>query len=91
LEPEADGMYDRAYAQLVQVHDDPSDSSVLHYFAGWSNLDSGTEWVQFDFDTTDLDALRDRTVTLEVYSITDLDYATSFWIDSLSLHAECDR
>jgi hypothetical protein len=91
LEPEADAAYDRAYAQIVEVHENPGDSSVLHLFAGWSNLDSGTEWAEFEFDTTDLDALRDRTVTLEVYSETDLDYETSFWLDSLSLYAECDR
>jgi hypothetical protein len=91
LEPEADAAYDVAYAQIVEVHEIPGDSTVLHLFAGWSNLDSGTGWAEFEFDTTELDALRDRTVTLEVYSETDLDYETSFWLDSLSLYAECDR
>jgi hypothetical protein len=91
LEEETETAYDRAYAQIVQVHDNPGDSSVLHLFAGWSNRDSGTEWVEFDFATTNLDALRDRTLTLEVYSNTDENYQTSFWFDSLSLYAECER
>jgi hypothetical protein len=91
LETETDVAYDRAYAQIVQVHDNPGDSSVLHLFAGWSNRHSGTEWVEFEFATTNLDALRDRTLTLEVYSDTDQEYRTSFWFDSLSLYAECER
>jgi hypothetical protein len=91
LEPENDVAYDRAYAQIVQVHESPGESSVLRLFAGWSNRDSGTEWVEFEFATTELDALRDRTLTLEVYSDTDQEYQTSFWFDSLSLYAECER
>jgi hypothetical protein len=91
LETETDVAYDRAYAQIVQVHENPGDSSVLRLFAGWSNRDSGSEWVEFEFTTTELDALRARTLTLEVYSNTDLDNQTSFWFDSLSLYAECER
>jgi hypothetical protein len=91
LEPDSDALYDRSYGQLVQVEDIPDESSVLHVFSQWSNLDSGTGWTEFDFDTTELDALRDRTVTLEVYSRTDLTFETSFWLDSLSLYAECSR
>lgn len=91
LEPEADGMYDESYAQIVEVHSDPGDSTVIHQFHGWSNLDAANVWAYFEFDTTELDSLRDRILTLEVYSRTDLDYETSFWFDSLSLFAECDR
>lgn len=91
LEPEADAPYDRSYAQIVRVEGAPDESSVFHVFSQWSNLDSSTGWAEFDVDTTELDALRDRTLTLEVYSETDLDYETSFWLDSLSLYADCAR
>jgi len=88
-EPDAD--YDHLYAQMVRVDTGPSDSFVIDQFVEWTNRDSNADWMEFSIDTTELDDLRNQTLTLEVYSATDPEYKTSFFLDSLSLYAECDR
>ena len=77
--------YDVTYVQLVL------DDEVLWLAATWTNLDATTGWKSFDASTTDLAALRGKTVTFIAYSRTDPNGVTSFWLDNLELVASCGR
>ena len=84
-EDATDGAYDEAHLQLT-VGD-----NVGWLAQSWTNQDLAHDWESFTASTTDLDALRGKTVTFVAYSRTDLDGKTSFWLDNLRLKASCGR
>ena len=85
-----DDDYDVARALIVREEED-NGATVFHQFGEWTNRDSSAGYVELDEWTTELDDLRGKTLTLEVYAITDPEFKTSFWFDELSLYAECER
>jgi hypothetical protein len=61
-------------------------------FHVWRAADATDQWQSFEYqadDPTVLDAVRGRTLTFIAESKTDTTYETHFWLDSLSLIAEC--
>jgi hypothetical protein len=61
-------------------------------FHVWRAGDATDQWQSFEYqadDPTVLDAVRGRTLTFIAESKTDTTNATHFWLDSLSLIAEC--
>jgi hypothetical protein len=61
-------------------------------FHVWRAADATNQWQSFEYqadDPTVLDAVRGRTLTFIAESKTDTTYETHFWLDSLSLIAEC--
>lgn len=61
-------------------------------FHVWRVADATDQWQTFEYqadDPTVLDAVRGRSLTFIAESKTDTSYETHFWLDSLSLIAEC--
>lgn len=80
-----DAVYDETYVQL-------QDDMDVHWVAlHLSNQDQGDTWQTFEEYTTDLDALRGKTLDFYAYSRTDPMVVTSFFLDDLVLTATCGR
>jgi len=61
-------------------------------FHFWKGTELTNGWKPFSYEFSDakrLDALRGRTLTFYAESIADTSEITSYWLDSLSLFAEC--
>lgn len=80
-----DAVYDEAYVQL-------EDTDTVYWVAlQLSNEDQGDSWQTFSVNTTDLDAIRGKTLNFVAYSRTDPMVPTSFFLDDLVLTATCGR
>lgn len=88
LEPPDGVGYDFVYVDVLSTSE--TVNWVPHI---WSNVDASSDWVAFSDEVTDerLDALRGKTVLLKLHSETDPEKKTSFWLDTLSMTAECGR
>ena len=86
---DADMAYDDFYAELRTIEED---SQLGWQFEHLSNLDENAAWtpmVPQEPEGGDFDFLRGRSFQFMLYSRTDLDVRTDFWIDSISLVAVC--
>ncbi|HEX2731837.1 MAG TPA: hypothetical protein VHM70_09535 [Polyangiaceae bacterium] len=88
LEPDPTAVYDVAYVDVLAPGEE-----LLWVPHSWSNLDASSDWVPFDFEVSDerLDAMRGKTLLLRIHSETDPQGKTSFWLDTLSMKADCAR
>jgi hypothetical protein len=88
LEPDQDAAYDGAFVDVQSATE-----KVLWIPHIWSNQDATDGWVSFTYSVSDerLDAMRGKSLTLKIHSETDPDMKTSFWLDSLSMTAQCGR
>jgi len=80
-----DAVYDETYVQLQD------DVDVYWVALHISNQDQGDAWVPFSVNTTDLDAIRGKTLDFYAYSRTDPMVPTSFFLDDLVLTTTCGR
>ena len=77
------------YDQLDVALEDAQNSWSFHV---WDNSDATNGWAPFEIESVDyLNAQRGRPLTFVAETITDSNKVTSFWLDSLSLVAECAR
>ena len=68
------------------------DDKMYWSFHFWKGTDVTNGWQSFSYEMSDaarLNALRDRTLTFYAESIADQTELTSYWLDSISLVAEC--
>ena len=88
-EPDSDEMYDRVFIQLLDLEE-----QRVWQFTGQSNQQAGDAWVEIDpIDPhfSDLSFIRGRTLIFRGFSLTDDQFPTHFFFDSLSLIATCDE
>jgi hypothetical protein len=84
-----DLAYDDFYAELRTIEED---TQLGWQFEHLSNLDANEGWAAMDPqepDNSDLTALRGKSFYFMLYSRTDADVRTDFWVDSISLVAVC--
>jgi len=75
--------------QIDLTLQDDNDYWSFHF---WNGTEVTTDWKAFSYEIADgaiLDQLRDRRLTFYAEAINDTELVSSFWLDSLSLIAEC--
>jgi len=91
------------YLQIKTTEPDPKETSdqldltlqdtqMYWSFHFWKGTDVTNGWQAFSYEMSDaarLNALRGRTLTFYAEAIADTSEITSYWLDSLSLFAEC--